>query len=115
MVLMAVLAVLGYGVYAYQQMPVDAFPPLADRTVHAHIKDWSPVPADADEGILTPGGKRWVGAQIGQGHAQVAESLQLLHDHNYDGWISLEVGIAPALEAAVIGANFVTGIWDSLQ
>ena len=97
------------------EMPVDAFPPLADRTVHVHIKDWLPVPADADEGILSPAGKRWVGAQIGQGDAQVAESLRLLYDDGYDGWISLEVGVAPALEAAVIGANFVTGIWDSLQ
>jgi sugar phosphate isomerase/epimerase len=97
------------------EMPVDAFPPLAARTVHVHIKDWAPVPTDADRGILTPAGKRWVGAHIGQGHAQVAESLQLIHDNGYDGWISLEVGFGPPLEAAVIGANFVTGVWDSLK
>lgn len=96
------------------EMPVDAYPPLADRTLHVHIKDWLPLPSDADEGILSPAGKRWTGAHIGQGHAQVAESLRLLHDDDYDGWISLEVGVAPQLEAAVIGANYVTGIWDAL-
>jgi len=96
------------------ELPADAYQPLRSRTVHVHIKDWLPPPPDSDQGIVTPSGKRWVGAHIGHGEAQVRESLELLHAAGYDGWISLEVGVAPALEAAVIGANYCSGVWNSL-
>ncbi len=94
--------------------PAEAYQPLRNRIVHVHIKDWLPAPPDSDQGIVAPSGRRWIGAQIGHGKAQVRESLELLHADGYEGWISLEVGVAPALEAAVIGANYCTGVWDSL-
>jgi len=96
------------------EFPVDAYEPLHNRIIHVHIKDWLPAAPDSDEGLAAPSGKRWVGAQIGRGQAQVAESLELLHADGYDGWISLEVSVAPALEAAIIGANYVSGVWNSL-
>ena len=96
------------------EMPVDAWEPLRARTVHVHIKDWQPAPADSDAGIRTPSARRWVGTQIGQGHGQVRECLELIHAADYDGWISLEVGVRPALEAAVIGAKCCLGVWESL-
>ncbi|MCK4323071.1 MAG: sugar phosphate isomerase/epimerase [Armatimonadetes bacterium] len=96
------------------ELPVEAYQPLRNHIVHVHIKDWLPAAPESDEGLATPSGKRWVGAQIGRGQAQVAESLALVHADGYDGWISLEVSVAPALEAAIIGANYVSGVWNSL-
>ena len=95
------------------EMPADAYPPLRGRTVHVHVKDWVPAP-DGAKGLVTPAGKAWAGAHIGHGEAQVQESLRLLHADRYEGWVSLEVSVAPALEAAVIGAKYVTGVWDAL-
>ena len=96
------------------EMPLEAYAPLKSRMVHVHIKDWAPVDPNGEVGLQTPLGKRWVGAQIGQGSGQVREVIEKLHADGYDGWISLEVGVAPALEAGVIGANYVKGVWDSL-
>jgi len=96
------------------ELPADAYQPLRSRIVHVHIKDWLSAPANSDQGIVAPSGKRWVGAHIGHGEAQVRESLELLHADAYDGWISLEVAVEPALEAAVIGANYCSGVWNAL-
>jgi len=96
------------------ELPVDAYRPLRNHIIHVHINDWLPAPPESDEGFPAPSGKRWVGTQIGCGQAQVAESLALVHADDYDGWISLEVSVAPAIEAAVIGANYVSGVWSSL-
>lgn len=96
------------------EWPVDAWPPLRDRTVHVHIKDWVPAPEGSDAGIVTPAGKRWVGSHIGQGQAQVAECLKLMHADGYDGWVSLEVSMRPADDAAVIGAQYLLEVAASL-
>ncbi|MFP3904230.1 MAG: sugar phosphate isomerase/epimerase family protein [Armatimonadota bacterium] len=91
--------------------PMDAYPVLIDRTVHVHLKDWESVDPEAERGLVSPGGTRYVGCEIGEGTARVGEVTQRLRSDGYDGWLSLEVSTSPPLEAAITGAENVTRAW----
>jgi cobalt-zinc-cadmium resistance protein CzcA len=54
MVLMAVAAILGYGVYAYQQMPVDAFPDISPILVPIFIEADGMAPEEIERLITYP-------------------------------------------------------------
>ncbi len=91
--------------------PMAAYPVLIDRSVHVHLKDWEIIDSEAEAGLVSPRGTRYVGCEIGEGAAQVAEVTQRLKADGYEGWLSLEVSTAPPVEAAITGAEHVIGAW----
>lgn len=92
------------------EMPMDALPPLWERICHVHIKDFVLVPT-GQAGIKTPSGKTYQSSPIGEGNCQVAECVGELKRRGYDGWVSVEVGLAPPLEDAIKGAAAVKQAW----
>ncbi|MFQ6097004.1 MAG: sugar phosphate isomerase/epimerase family protein, partial [Armatimonadota bacterium] len=94
------------------ERPADCLSVLGDRTVHVHIKDF--VRGDPAEpgGLRSPSGIKYVGCDIGEGEAQVAECLAGLKADGYDGWLSLEVGTSPPLRGAIVGARYVQDAWE---
>lgn len=93
------------------EMPMDALPPLWDRTCHVHIKDFK-LDETGQAGLKTPSGKAYKGIRMGDGDCQITECVTELKRRNYDGWISLEVGIAPPVDDALVGAAVVRRAWD---
>jgi sugar phosphate isomerase/epimerase len=93
------------------EMPIDALPPLYDRTCHVHIKDFILDPT-GQAGLKTPSGKAYGGIPMGEGDCQVRECVVELKRRGFDGWVSLEVGLAPPLEDAIKGAEVVKAAWD---
>lgn len=96
------------------ESPAACFKRCADRIVHVHIKDFALQPADATMGIKSREGKRYIGCEIGTGMAEVKECLALIKASKYDGWLSLEVGTRPPLDAAIRGAKYVREVWERL-
>jgi sugar phosphate isomerase/epimerase len=94
------------------EMPMDALPPLWERTCHVHIKDFL-LDETGQAGLKTPSGKAYKGIPIGAGDCQVRESVAELKRLNFEGWISLEVGQAPPVPDAINGAEVVRAAWDS--
>ena len=95
------------------EKPSECFALLGDRTVHVHIKDFVAGAASEPGGLRSLAGTRWVGCDIGEGDAEVAECLGELKARRYGGWLSLEVGTSPALDGALIGARYVREAWES--
>lgn len=93
------------------EMPVDALPPLWERTCHVHIKDFL-LDETGQAGLKTPSGKAYKGIPMGEGDCQIVECVTELKRRNYQGWISLEVGIAPPVEDAIRGAQVVREAWE---
>lgn len=94
------------------EMPMDALPPLWERTCHVHIKDFALDPT-GQAGLKTPSGKAYKGIPIGDGDCQVAECVAECKRRGFEGWISLEVGLAPPLEDAIKGAEVVKRAWGA--
>lgn len=77
-----------------REVPVDAIPPLCERACHVRIKDFV-LESIGRAGLKAPSGKAYGGIPIGEGDCEPAESLAELQRRGFDGWISLEVGLAP--------------------
>lgn len=93
------------------EMPMDALPPLWDRTCHVHIKDFL-LDETGQAGLKTPSGKAYKSIPMGEGDCQIRECVAELKRRDYEGWISLEVGIAPPVEDAILGAEVVQKAWN---
>lgn len=93
------------------ELPMDALPPLWERTVHVHIKDFL-LDVTGQAGLKTPSKKAYKGVEIGGGDCQVAAVVGELKRRGFDGWVSLEVGLAPPLEDALTGAAVVKRAWE---
>ncbi|MBI3944940.1 MAG: sugar phosphate isomerase/epimerase [Armatimonadetes bacterium] len=89
--------------------PAAAYVLLKERIVHVHIKDFAPA---GGARLRSLAGEAHVGCTVGAGRAQVRECLALLKADGYSGWLSLEVGVAPALAEAVRAAGVVARMWD---
>ncbi len=64
-----------------------------DLIVHVHIKDVKICDHNENgEGFATLSGKYMVDETVGQGVANVQESLRLLKEYGYDGYYALEIG-----------------------
>jgi len=94
------------------ELPLDALEPLWDRTCHVHIKDFILDPT-GQASLKTPSGKAYGGIPIGEGDCQVRECVAQIKRRGFDGWVSLEVGLAPPLEDAITAAEVVKAAWDS--
>lgn len=93
------------------EMPTDALPPLWERTCHVHIKDFI-LDATGQAGLKTPTGKAYGGIPIGDGDCQVRECVAELKRRGFEGWVSLEVGLAPPVADAITGAKVVRQAWE---
>lgn len=85
----------------------EAFAPLA---AHVHIKDFVIDPT-GQAGLKSPAGKAFLGCEIGAGAARVDDSLAAVKHSSYDGWVSLEVSIAPPVEAMQQGLAYMIEAW----
>lgn len=56
-----------------------------------HFKDFMPAPADYAEWTYDSlGGKRYLGACVGEGHVELGRCIDLLKGAGFDGWLSVE-------------------------
>lgn len=94
------------------ERPTDAFVSFRELTAHVHLKDFTPGAPGQPGGLDALSGCCYVGCAIGTGRAEVAECVTILKASGYDGWLSLEVGITPALEETFQAAAYVTGAWQ---
>ncbi len=96
------------------EQPTDCYRLVKERLIHVHIKDFAVGAPEGTGGLKSRAGTRYVGCRIGSGVAQVRECLSVLKADGYSGWLSLEVGMAPPLEDALIGAKVVTEAWQEV-
>jgi sugar phosphate isomerase/epimerase len=92
------------------EKPMDVLGRMLPYTVHVHLKDFAAGEPEGQGGLRSPKGVRYIGCEIGAGEAQVAECIAALRQARYGGWLSLEVGLAPAVEESVRAAGYVSGM-----
>lgn len=93
------------------EKPLDALQNTLSRSVHVHIKDFA-LDASDKPPLRSLAGVGYRGCEIGDGEAQAAECITVLKQAGYEGWLSIEVGIAPPLPAAVQGVTFTAAVWQ---
>ena len=94
--------------------PTDAYKLFVDCIAHVHIKDFALRPNDDSPSLTAPNGKKYKGCMIGDGEAEVPETLALIKGDGYDKWVSIEVGGGEPLAEAVHGVRFVRETWEQL-
>lgn len=77
--------------------PHHAFDALRHLIAHVHIKDMRRPQTRDDKATI---------CIIGQGHADIPRLLQLLRQHRYDGFLSIEIG-SHALQDALDALDFI--------
>jgi sugar phosphate isomerase/epimerase len=92
--------------------PLHAWEGFAPLAAHVHIKDFA-VDESGQAGLRSPAGTAFVGCDIGAGAARCADCLATVKHSSYDGWVSLEVSVGPALAAAKQGLAYMTATWDA--
>ncbi|NOZ22083.1 MAG: sugar phosphate isomerase/epimerase [Planctomycetes bacterium] len=92
--------------------PTGVYDLFKGRIAHVHIKDFALREPDDQPRSTSLAGKQYKGCLIGDGEAEVVDTVKLLKADAYDGWISLEVGgsIGP-LDDALHGAKVVKEAW----
>lgn len=71
--------------------PAEAVRAAAPLAYMAHFKDFAEAPSDSLEGTFASlGGKRYVGACVGEGVVDLAGCLGALHEAGFNGWLSVE-------------------------
>jgi inosose dehydratase len=78
------------------------------RVVHVHLKDVDvTVAAELRAGRLSllEATKQRLFRPLGLGDVRLAEVLQALDEHGYDGWLVLEQDTAPAAEEPAVGGD----------
>ncbi|MEW6355134.1 MAG: sugar phosphate isomerase/epimerase family protein [Planctomycetota bacterium] len=92
--------------------PTAVYDLFKGRIAHVHIKDFALRAPDDQPRLTSLSGKQYKGCYIGEGEAEVAETLRLLKADAYPGWISLEVGGSrDPLDDALRGAKVVKQAW----
>lgn len=93
--------------------PTQVYSLFKGLIAHVHIKDFALRAPDDQPRLTSLAGKKYKGCLIGDGDAEVVETVRLLRAAEYDGWLSLEVGggVDP-LTDAVHGAKVVTKAWN---
>ncbi len=76
--------------------------------VHAHAKDWKPLPAEEEKGLVSRAGKRYIGTVVGQGILDYPAIIKALKDMNYEGFLSFEYeGTDDPVAAATQGMAYL--------
>ncbi len=88
--------------------PVDFLNTVKARLAHAHAKDWQLLPADAQKGLTSRSGKKYIGTVVGQGVLDYPRIIAALKALNYDGYLSFEYeGESDPVQAAREGMDFL--------
>lgn len=95
------------GNHAFAEDPVEAFEKLADHVIHAHFKDWDPLPPESGEGILAPDGVRYRMSRFGEGTVNHDACLKAMRDAGYEGFINIEYFGPDPLAALSQGKNYL--------
>jgi sugar phosphate isomerase/epimerase len=97
--------------------PLDAVEPLGSRIVHAHYKDWRLVtPSDQppDRSVAGVDGRRYTGAVLGEGLADLPGAASRLRSRGYDGYVSVEYeGVGDPRQAVRRGVDCVRALLGS--
>jgi fatty-acyl-CoA synthase len=65
------------------ESPADTYAAIGPRVGYTHVKDARQFPSD-------DGGTQWKYVPPGEGELPLAESIKLLMDGGYDGWLQFE-------------------------
>ena len=91
--------------------PVAFLDIVKSRVVHAHAKDWELLPPDADFGLTSRAGKKYIGTTCGQGVLDYPAIIAALQAMNYDGYLSFEYeGRGDCIQAAREGTAYLLGL-----
>ncbi len=88
--------------------PVAFLEAVKDLTVHAHAKDWERLPDDADFGLTSRAGKKYIGTVVGSGVLDYPAIVAGLKAMNYEGYLSFEYeGRGDPVQAAREGMAYL--------
>ncbi|ANS73253.1 sugar phosphate isomerase [Paenibacillus yonginensis] len=98
--------------------PLAAVPNNLPYASIVHIKDFYIRPASQDPGegwFRSTAGKYLRGAIVGQGDLNIRETLRLVKESGYDGYLSLEFeGMEPCRDGARIGLANLRRFWNEI-
>ncbi len=88
--------------------PVAFLEAVKRRVVHAHAKDWEPVPAETDRALTARSGRKYVGTVVGQGVLDYPAIIAVLKAMDYQGFLSFEYeGRTDPVQAAREGMAYL--------
>ena len=91
--------------------PSRVYDMLKERIVHVHIKDLVLCQSEGQPMPASLTGKEHKTCLIGEGEAEVADTISLLKENGYGNYLSLEVSAADPLGEVIHGAKFVREVW----
>jgi len=93
--------------------PVEFLHAVKSRMSHAHAKDWKLLPADADKGLTSRAGKKYIGEVVGDGVLDYPAIIAALKDMGYEGFLSFEFeGATDPVDAARRGVGYLRELME---
>ncbi len=94
--------------------PVDFLEVVKARVAHAHAKDWRRLPSDAEQGLRSRAGKKYIGTVVGQGILNYPRIIAALKAIGYAGFLAFEYeGEQDPMEAAREGMAYLKTVMSS--
>ncbi len=91
--------------------PVAFLEAVKSRVVHAHAKDWEPLPPETDLGLTARSGRKYVGTVVGQGILDYPAIIAALKAMDYQGFLSFEYeGRGDPVQAAREGMAYLRSL-----
>lgn len=91
--------------------PVEFLLAVQSRLAHAHAKDWELLPPDAERGLTSRAGKKYIGTVVGTGVLDYPKIIATLKSLDYQGYLSFEYeGTGDPVQAARDGMAYLTGL-----
>ena len=88
--------------------PVEFLLAVKSRLAHAHAKDWELLPPDAERGLTSRAGKKYIGTVVGTGVLDYPAIIKTLKGLNYTGYLSFEYeGRGDPVQAARDGMAYL--------
>jgi len=99
--------------YCGGETPEEAWPRLASRVIHAHLKDWRW--SDGENGHPTTDGRRLVPELVGRGILDYPGILAMMKADGFDGVLSFEYeGNMDRAQAAREGIGYLRSVLEAL-
>ena len=93
--------------------PVAALEIMQPRVVHGHAKDWELLSPDAEIGLQSRSGKKYIGTVVGTGVMDYPAIFAALRAMNYEGFLSFEYeGRGDPVEAARQGMAYLRDLFS---
>ena len=91
--------------------PVDFLRAVEHIMVHAHAKDWELLGPDAEQGLTSRAGRKYIGTVVGKGVLDYPAIIGRLKDIEYEGFLSFEYeGRGDPVAAAREGMAYLRGL-----